>query len=103
MGKKTAPGPPTAQEIEVDLRRQLDALGISYEICKPLEDRVYEAILTIAKQHRRPVGVTEVADMVGVWQSAVTRICQRMARDGRIVPIQMGANTRRFQYVPRVV
>ena len=95
------PVPPSAAEVDADLRRQLEALGMAPITGLPFEDRVYAALVEVARETKQPVSVTTVARKLGIAQSTATRYCQLLVSQNRAfsVPIDHLRN----RYVPRVV
>jgi len=93
--------PPTAGEIEEDLRRQFAALGIEPIHQRHLPDLVYDLLVEIARETKKPVAPTDVAARIQISDSTASRACQRLVREGRAYPIKISAHGNR--YIPRVV
>lgn len=99
----TKPAPPTAAEIDEDLRRQFEALGIPEKAQRPMGDVIYDALVEIARATRAPVAVTAISRKLGVAQSTATRYCQELVSQGRAFTVEFNGQGNRFRYVPKVV
>lgn len=95
------PIPPTAEEIEADIRRQFAALGIDTRYRLGTVDAVYEALVELARETRAPVGSTAIAKKIKISGSTATEACQQLVTEGRAYPVPLG--TRSNRYVPKVV
>lgn len=97
----TKPAPPTAAEIDEDLRRQFEALGIPEKTQRPMVDVIYDSLVEIARATRAPVAVTAISRKLGVAQSTATRYCQMLVGQGRAYSVEI--STQGNRYVPKVV
>ncbi len=97
------PAPPTAAEIDEDLRRQFEALGIPEKTQRPMVDVIFDALVEIARATRAPVSVTAISRKHGVAQSTATRYCQELVSQGRAFTVEFNGQGNRFRYVPKVV
>ncbi|HPA81153.1 MAG TPA: helix-turn-helix domain-containing protein [Thermoanaerobaculales bacterium] len=99
----TKPSAPTAAEIDEDLKRQFEALGIPEKRQRPLADVIFDDLVDLARSTRAPVSVTAISRKRGVAQSTATRYCQELVSQGRAFTVEFNGQGNRFRYVPKVV
>ncbi|MCL4838891.1 MAG: helix-turn-helix domain-containing protein [Thermoanaerobaculia bacterium] len=98
---RSTPAPPSAEEIEADLKRQFAALGIVEKHQRPKAEVIFDALVEIARATQAPVAVTALSRKLGVAQSTATRYCQELVAEGRAYAIEI--STQGNRYVPKVV
>ena len=90
--KPAVPVAPTEDAIRADIARQCAALGIDAAISR--EQAVYDAVLKIVKEKKRPASNREVADIIGVDACHWTAKCVKLGTLLRVAP---------GRYIPRIV
>lgn len=86
----------TEQEMEAEIRRQLEALGIGEEGPSP-DDLVHAALVAAWKEHHRPPRLCSIAREVNVAETSLQNILRRLLKNGRVLYAGKG------KWVPVVV
>lgn len=97
---KPKPMPPSAAQIEADVRASLEALGMSTALAEDTDDSVFNFYAAYCLEHHRFPSQVECGKALGMDQSRVSMSCARLVEAGRMSKV--GAKGRRPGYLPLV-
>lgn len=94
------PTPPSAADIDADIRASLEALGISAAIASDIDEAVYDFYVRFCRERSRIPTQVECGKGIGVDQAKVSNACARLVEAGRMAKIEVSG--RKPGYLPLV-